>query len=273
MQPPLNIFESQGTANHGYDSTLRSLRDCSSHKFRCTSFSKFGSHNKFDRIISLGCNCELALNIRDYFGIERAYPFDWWITPFQALWKLLEGRFHNLLNINNLEVSSDLLTVRDKYYNLLYHHDFKRTEDDKIIPDSIDQQLSLVKQKYDMLIHRFFNDLQNKRVLFIRNRDGNIPHLDKDTTPMDENTFVRLYDLLEKLFPDSAISLLVTNCPISPGIRRRNGCIVWDKVDDHYDDYAFFVGSRQGGERCFPETILSMWAPGYCIQQDSVVSP
>ena len=232
MQRPLNIFESEGTAKH------------------------------FDRIISLGCNCELALSIRDYFGIERAYPFDWWISPFQALWKLLEGRFHDLLNINNLEVSSDLLTVRDNslwapvrepqaHYNLLYHHDFKKTEDEKIIPDLIEQQLPLVKQKYDMLIHRFFNDLQNKRVLFIRNRDGNIPHLDRDATPMDENTFVRLYDLLEKLFPDSAISLLITNCPVFPGIRRRNGCIVWDKVDQHYDDYEFFVGSRQGWQAMF----------------------
>jgi len=251
MQRPLNIFESEGKTNHGYDSTLRSLRDCSSPKFQCTSFSKFGSHNHFDRIISLGCNCELALNIRDYFGIERAYPFDWWITPFQALWKLLEGRFHDLFNINNLEVSSDLLTVRDKYYNLLYHHDFKKTEDDKIIPDLIEQQLPLVKQKYDMLVHRFFNDLQNKRVLFIRNRDGNIPHLDRDTTPMDENTFVQLYDLLEKLFPESAISLLITNCPIYTGIRRRNGCILWDEVDHHYDDYEFFIGSRQGWQEMF----------------------
>ena len=216
MQRPLNIFESEAEAN------------------------------KFDRIISLGCNCEVALNIRDYFGIERAYPFDWWITPFQALWNLLEGRFHNLFNINNLEVSSDLLTVRDKYYNLLYHHDFKRTEDDKIIPDNIEQQLPLVKQKYNMLIHRFFNDLHNKRVLFIRNSDGNIPHLDRDATPMDENTFVQLYELLEKLFPDSAISLLITNCPTFSGIRRGNGCIVWDETANNYNDYEFFIGSRQG---------------------------
>lgn len=221
MQYPLNIFKSEGQAN------------------------------KFDRIISLGCNCEVALNIRDYFGAERAYPFDWWITPFQALWNLLEGRFHDLFNINNLEVSSDLLTVRDTYYNLLYHHDFKRADDDKIIPDTLEEQLPRVKQKYDMLIHRFFTDLQNKRVLFIRNSDGNIPHLDRDETPMDENTFLRLYDLLEKLFPDSAISLLITNCPVYPGIQRERGCIVWNETGHNYDDYEFFIGSRQGWKDMF----------------------
>ena len=195
--------------------------------------------------------CELTWNIRANFGIECAYPLDWWITPFQALWKLLEGGFHDLFNINHLEVSSDLLTVRDTYYNLLYHHDFKKTEDDKIIDDNLGQQIPLLKQKYDMLIERFFNDPKNKRVLFIRNRDGNIPHLEKDVTPMDQNTFVRLYDLLDKLLPDSEISLLVTSCPAFPSMQRKNGCMAWDIVADHYDDYKFFGGSPRGWQEMF----------------------
>jgi len=205
---------------------------------------------KFDKIISLGCNCELTWNIRKHFGIERAYPLDWWITPFQALWKLLENRFHDLFNISNLEVSQDLLTVRDTYYNLLYHHDFKRTEDDKIIDDGLDQQVPLLKQKYDMLIERFFKDPENKRVLFVRNRDGNIPHLDRDTTPMDNTTFEQLYTLLEKLFPYSQISLLITNCPVFPRVRRTKGDILWDEIAN-YDDAQFFAGSPRGWQEMF----------------------
>ena len=212
--------------------------------------------NRFDEIISLGCNCELTWNIRNYFGIERAYPLDWWITPFQSLQKLLENRFHDLFNINNLEVSHDLLTVRDKYYNLLYHHDFKKTEDDKIIDDNIELQIPLLKQKYDRLIERFFKDPENKRVLFIRNRDGNIPHLDRDTTPMDENTFEQLYNLLEELFPNSEISLLVTNCPIFPRIQRRKGYIVWDEIVN-YDDAQFFAGSPRGWQEMFSRNNIS----------------
>ncbi len=206
--------------------------------------------NTFDTIISLGCNCELTWNIRDYFGIERAYPFDWWITPFQALRKLLENRFHDLFNINNLEVSHDLLTVRDTYYNLLYHHDFKKTQDDKIIDDCIDQQIPLLKQKYAMLVERFFKDPENKRVLFVRNRDGNIPHLDPDPTPMDKNTFEQLYSLLENLFPTSQISLLVTNCPVFPMVGRTKGYIAWDETVN-YEDAQFFAGSPRGWQEMF----------------------
>ncbi|MCE5274210.1 MAG: DUF1796 family putative cysteine peptidase [Syntrophaceae bacterium] len=213
-------------------------------------FQSQADAGKFDKIISLGCNCELTWNIRSYFGIERAYPLDWWITPFQALWKLLENRFHDLFNISNLEVSQDLLTVRDTYYNLLYHHDFKRTEDDKIIRDGLDQQVPLLKQKYDMLIERFFKDPENKRVLFVRNRDGNIPHLDRDTTPMDNTTFEQLYTLLEKLFPDSQISLLITNCPLFPRVRRTKGDILWDEIAI-YDDAQFFAGSPRGWQEMF----------------------
>jgi len=213
-------------------------------------FQSQADAGKFDKIISLGCNCELTWNIRNHFGIERAYPLDWWITPFQALWKLLENRFHDLFNISNLEVSQDLLTVRDTYYNLLYHHDFKRTEDDKIIGDCLDQQVPLLKQKYDMLIERFFKDPENKRVLFVRNRDGNIPHLDRDTTPMDNTTFEQLYTLLEKLFPHSHISLLITNCPVFPRVRRTKGDILWDEIAN-YDDAQFFAGSPRGWQEMF----------------------
>jgi hypothetical protein len=212
--------------------------------------------NEFDAIISLGCNCELTWNIRNHFGIERAYPLDWWITPFQALRKLLENRFQDLFNMNNLEVSHDLLTVKDTYYNLLYHHDFKRTEDDKIIHDNLDQQLPLLKQKYDMLIERFFKDPENKRVLFVRNRDGNIPHLDPDTTPMDKTTFEQLYSLLEELFPDSQISLLITNCPVFPKVRRQKGYIVWDEVVN-YDDAQYFAGSPRGWQEMFLRNNIS----------------
>ena len=91
MQRPLNIFESEA------------------------------KENKFDRMISLVCTCEHALNIRDDFSMKRFYWFDSRITSFQALWKLLEGRFHHLLNMNNLEISTDLLT-NDKKAEGASHH-------------------------------------------------------------------------------------------------------------------------------------------------------
>jgi len=222
----------------------------------------FGMHgtqalgHTFDRIISLGCNCEVTWNLRSCFGFERAYPFDWWITPFQALRTLLENRFQDLFNIRNLEVSDDLLTVRDTHYNLLYHHDFRKTADDTVIVDLIEEQIPALRKKYSMLCERFLHDPRGKRVLFVRNRDGNIPHLHHDSTPMDPDTFEQLYSVLEGMFPGSRISLLVTNCPVFPTIKRENGYIAWDEISD-YGDGQFFAGSPRGWQELFSRNHIS----------------
>jgi hypothetical protein len=60
---------------------------------------------------------------------------------------------------------------------------------------------------------------------------------------------------LERLFPNSEISLLVTNCPVFPSVQRRNGCIVWDEVANH-DDYKFFAGSPRGWQEMFSRNII-----------------
>jgi len=38
----------------------------------------------YSAIVSLGGNCEVAHQLRRRFGGERAFPFDWWITPLDV---------------------------------------------------------------------------------------------------------------------------------------------------------------------------------------------
>jgi hypothetical protein len=42
-----------------------------------------------DLVISLGTNCEVTFQLRRVFRTERAYPFDWWITPLHVVAALL----------------------------------------------------------------------------------------------------------------------------------------------------------------------------------------
>jgi hypothetical protein len=67
---------------------------------------------------------------------------------------------------------------------------------------------------------------------------------------MDKITLEQLYNLLEELFPHSQISLLVTNCPIFPRVRRRKGYILWDEVVN-YGDAQYFAGSPRGWQEMF----------------------
>ena len=50
------------------------------------------------RIVSLGGNCMLTMEVRKFFGIQAANLFDWWITPGDALVLLVENDFAGLFS-------------------------------------------------------------------------------------------------------------------------------------------------------------------------------
>jgi len=67
-----------------------------------------------DRFISLGRTCEVAFHIRRRLGLERAYPFDWWITPLSAIAPLLRSGFDLDISRDNLMVPDERNTVINK---------------------------------------------------------------------------------------------------------------------------------------------------------------
>ncbi|WBO60420.1 MULTISPECIES: DUF1796 family putative cysteine peptidase [unclassified Acidocella] len=122
--------------------------------------------NEYDLIVSIGDWCGPAHNIRRFFGVEESYPFDWWITPYEATIKLLNSNFEGMLNPANL-VIEDNSTVRCTTYGLLHHHDFERDDNDLIKPD-IDQQINHVYAKTYRRIQRLLDNTKDKEVLFVR---------------------------------------------------------------------------------------------------------
>ena len=79
-----------------------------------------------DRVISLGTNCEIAFNLRRHFGIERAYPFDWWFTPLDAVASVLASRFAVDIDRDNLQAVGGGRSILNRKYRILHHHDFPR---------------------------------------------------------------------------------------------------------------------------------------------------
>ena len=122
---------------------------------------------QYQKIVSLGSNCEITWNIRSYFGIEEAYPFDWWMTPYHSLLKILDNNFEGLFDEQNIRIATDKLTVVDKKYNILYHHDFERDEEGLIIADNLAFQLLRLKEKYQYLQQRFITEFPKKKYFLL----------------------------------------------------------------------------------------------------------
>lgn len=111
-----------------------------------------GSLRPFDELVSLGRSCgvkyQIALNgfRRDQPGIMPAhfssvrlthkhlYPrgssgqlFDWLVTPFSSVTRLIDSDFAQLFERRNLEITGDGNVVRDRVSGLLHYHEFRRT--------------------------------------------------------------------------------------------------------------------------------------------------
>src|SRR6266478_7221318 len=158
----------------------------------------------YNNIISLGSNCAPAKAIREYFKIERAFPFDWWISGIDQLLYVILKDFDKMFEPDEMHiVAGSVPTVCSSRYGIAYHHDFARTEHDEIVTDIL-SQLSNVKEKYDFLFNRMDLVVRNSRTLFIRYG------FDDDRLGISEaaTKILKLKTLLESRWPDAEIKLL-----------------------------------------------------------------
>lgn len=200
---------------------------------------------RYDRVVSIGSNCEVTWNIRNCFGTDRAYPFDWWMTPLNSMLELLGNRFDGLFESKNLQVPADRKTVVDKRYNLMYHHDFARDADGLVIVDSVDQQLAGLKKKYEFLSTRFINELDGKKVLFVRNRCGNDPaYLDGDYGDIQPEQCIEIHKKLAGLLPNARFDIFATNKPGFESFRYGRSEIFSDSIVDANDCDDYMVSPK-----------------------------
>lgn len=133
-----------------------------------------------DRVISLGTNCEIAFNLRRFFGVERAYPFDWWFTPLDAVPPVLASRFAVGINRDNLQIVGGRRSILNRRYRILHHHDFPRLPGNRLIAPDWTNAIETCRAKYAALGCRFFDDLAGaRRALFFLSGNGAHEFLDE----------------------------------------------------------------------------------------------
>lgn len=112
-----------------------------------------------DLIVSLGPNCKTAWNLRDYFSLDTAYPFDWWITPIRTTLEMIRPDFVFNVEADDLAIIPDgaTNTVHNRKLNLLHHHDFSRVNGlvERLAPAEIEQ----INSKYRHLFARLHENV------------------------------------------------------------------------------------------------------------------
>lgn len=137
-------------------------------------------NKKYDFVVSIGEDCACAMYLNKFLLRTRSYPFDWLCNaPFETRINLILNDFDGFMEHDNMrwfpKPSSGLRDMENENYEdtatkFYFYHDFKSGVD-------FESMFSIVREKYDRRIKRFYDALANsKNVLLVWwSRDKVIP--------------------------------------------------------------------------------------------------
>jgi hypothetical protein len=122
------------------------------------------SEGQFNSIISLGSHCEPSDHDRRIFKQEPSSPFDWMITPIPSLLKILEddGKQFGL----KIAPAMDSRSAQCLHYSYLYHHEYDKTPDNRIMVTK--EALGNCPDKLTYKYQKMISIAKSSRPLFIR---------------------------------------------------------------------------------------------------------
>lgn len=120
-------------------------------------------------VVSLGRNCRPAWQARRFWKIERAYPFDWWITPVPGFCRFLCDWDVNRLYRGASELIEDgrIASIWHEGYDIRLYHEFTRAADGSTVLPGWRAQLKAARDRTGALMRRF-DALDGGRPLFLR---------------------------------------------------------------------------------------------------------
>src|ERR1700761_837418 len=160
-------------------------------------------NDEFDHIIGLGGHCQTAYQIRRYFGVDKAYPFDWWVTPTVGLVELLESGFSDLFKEENMKIVLEKTgpAVTCAKYHLMHYHDFDEAKiAGQYSPYLVRTQCAKNNSKFSYLITRLLN--LTGKILFVRFSHG-WTEFDDRVCMFNEALLKRLVDAMNKMLPNA----------------------------------------------------------------------
>lgn len=126
---------------------------------------------EFTDIVPLGHRCRMTRRLRDHFGFETAFPFDWWLTPAKSVLRFLEewdvGKLFDPDELEEVGANGAIQLIRNRRYGIKLQHDFGVV--DSAIPPDWRDRIPQAKARTAYLMARFegLND-PRRRILFCR---------------------------------------------------------------------------------------------------------
>lgn len=156
---------------------------------------------RYDALISIGMNCTMATQLRARGLRHASYPFDWLnvfsLDALTTIVSLIQTRFQNFLQYENLEVNSDETIMRrtrvlDRVLQVEFIHDFFSKTIDK-------QELSKVQEKYKRRIDRFYKTISTFDSICLL--------LAIDKPMLSQMSLVEAYEKIREVFPTGVIDI------------------------------------------------------------------
>jgi hypothetical protein len=159
--------------------------------------------------ISLGEVCSTGAALQAFDLRNAAYPFDWVISPFSAIYSLISNDFKDYLNPEFFRIREDNRGVINKY-GVVFVHDFPTinyignniaTEDIvneyTLSPDWL-SALPLIQEKYERRINRFIQKCSSDDTIYLFRHVG-----------ITRDQAIELRDLIELKYPNLDFVLVV----------------------------------------------------------------
>jgi hypothetical protein len=116
---------------------------------------------KYDNFISLGYFCGVAQDLEKLGLRNTSSPFDWCLTSFEGVIRLIDNEFSGFMDYKNLAQNTNQRTQYvDTQYGVCFVHEFSKYK-------TLDEQFESVKEKYLRRIDRFKGNIK-KPTLFVR---------------------------------------------------------------------------------------------------------
>ncbi len=172
------------------------------------------AQRSFNRPISLGGGCPMAANIERHYGQAFKSPFDWWLTPFSGLVKLLSDNDPDLvfdpqaLCVAPLWGGTDVFNMR---YRIHFSHHFEKDENRRVLAGWQGDELTRFRLITRRLWEYFLElDDPDNGLLFFR-----LAHED-DLRPVSGTCIgdlVRLWAVLRRLFTRATFRIALVDYP------------------------------------------------------------